>query len=343
MAEPVIAIDVGSGTQDILLFLPGKNPENCPKLVMPSRTQIVAGQIRAATRRGEDVALGGNLMGGGACTVAIKEHLKSGRKAFVTPRAGKTFNDNLEIVRAMGLNVVDILPKTAREITLGDVDKLALRQALEAFGLELPAKFAVAVQDHGESQGMGNREFRFKLWQDFILEGGELERLIYPAAPAYYTRMQSIQAIEPTAWVMDTGPAAVWGMLCDPVVGARREQGFIALNIGNSHTLGVAVKGKRILGMFEHHTGLINPDFLAEQVKKFMTGTMTNAEVYGAGGHGAFIHPDYKGDFEFVALTGPRWDMARGFDYYRVAPFGDMMLTGCFGLLAAMGVISAGC
>ena len=49
MTESMILIDVGSGTQDILLYQPGKLIENCPKFIVPSRTQIVAAQIRKAT------------------------------------------------------------------------------------------------------------------------------------------------------------------------------------------------------------------------------------------------------------------------------------------------------
>lgn len=339
MAEAILAVDVGSGTQDILLYLPGRTLENCPKLVMPSRTQIVASQIRQVTAQRKNLFLSGTVMGGGASTVALKDHLKAGLRAYATPLAAKTFNDDLEIVKSMGVELVDCQPKDALEVVLGDLDIRCLEQAFGAFGIELPACFAVAVQDHGECPGVSNRIFRFRLWQEFILQGGDLKRLIFQQAPDHFTRMKAVQSLRGQCWVMDTGSAAVWGILCDPLVSDKLERGIIALNIGNSHTLGVAIKGFRVMGLFEHHTGLINPDFLAQQVKKLQAGSLTNEEVFSAGGHGAFLHPDYSGGFEFVALTGPRWEMARGLNFYRVAPYGDMMLSGCFGLLSAMGVI----
>ncbi len=340
MSEPILAVDIGSGTQDILLYLPGRNLENCPKMVMPSRTQIIAGQIRQVTAQGKDLFLSGTIMGGGASTLALKEHLKSGFKAYSTPQAAKTFHDNLDIVKNMGVEVVEHKPEGTREIVLGDLDLGSLEQALNSFGLNLPKQFAVALQDHGESLDMSNREFRFKVWREFILNGGEMSRLIYNDIPAYLTRMKAVQTLTANSYVMDTGAAAVWGILCDPVVARERGKGLIALNIGNSHTLGVAIKGSRILGVFEHHTGQLNAEFLADQVKKLQAGNLTNEEVFSAGGHGVYLHPEYRGGFDLVALTGPRWEMAKGFDFYRAAPFGDMMLSGCFGLLAARGEIS---
>ncbi|HQJ98573.1 MAG TPA: hypothetical protein PLB30_08555, partial [Thermoleophilia bacterium] len=45
----ILAADVGTGTADILVTLPGEPLENAVRLVVPSRTQVVARQIRAAT------------------------------------------------------------------------------------------------------------------------------------------------------------------------------------------------------------------------------------------------------------------------------------------------------
>ena len=47
LCSPLLAIDVGAGTQDILLYDPAREPENCLKLVLPSQTQVVGAQVRA--------------------------------------------------------------------------------------------------------------------------------------------------------------------------------------------------------------------------------------------------------------------------------------------------------
>jgi hypothetical protein len=38
-------------------------------------------------------------------------------------------------------------------------------------------------------------------------------------------------------------------------------------------------------------------------------------------------------------VTGPRRSIAKPLGWYEAAPYGDMMLTGCFGLLSGMGII----
>src|SRR3712207_3624020 len=73
--RPILAIDVGAGTQDVLLYDPAREPENCLKMVLPSQTQIVAARVREASAARLPVHLSGVLMGGGASTDAVKEHL----------------------------------------------------------------------------------------------------------------------------------------------------------------------------------------------------------------------------------------------------------------------------
>jgi len=53
--KDILVVDVGSGTQDVLVYQADKNIKNCPKLVMPSRTQIVARQIQQATKKGRSI------------------------------------------------------------------------------------------------------------------------------------------------------------------------------------------------------------------------------------------------------------------------------------------------
>ncbi|HSR31675.1 MAG TPA: pyruvate formate lyase-activating protein, partial [Anaerolineae bacterium] len=55
----ILAVDVGTGTQDVLLFDTEKEPENALKMVMPSPTALLAQAIRAATQAGEELLLTG--------------------------------------------------------------------------------------------------------------------------------------------------------------------------------------------------------------------------------------------------------------------------------------------
>jgi uncharacterized protein (DUF1786 family) len=182
-----------------------------------------------------------------------------------------------------------------------------------------------------------NRQFRFQLWRQFVKNGGRMIDLVYREPPACYTRMLAVQRDVPDAILMDTGPAALWGIVEDERAAAHQEEGFILVNVGNQHTLGVLLREERIFGLFEHHTVLMDPRKLQHLVEDLRAGTLTNDEVYADHGHGAYVHPDYVpgSGFEFVAVTGPQRHMAEDLNYVPAAPYGDMMLTGCFGLLAA--------
>ncbi len=338
MSQSILAIDVGSGTQDMLYFLPEKNIENCPKFVVPSRTQIVAQQIRAATQKKQGIFLHGQIMGGGACGFALKKHIEAGLPAYVSPTAALTFNDNLERVAHMGVLFRDQAPEASESIWLGDVDLPRLAEALAAFGLKPPDRYAIAVQDHGFSETESNRTVRFRLWQAFIEQGGMLQNLVFTGdIPEVYTRMRAVREIAPKAVVTDTGTAALLGIMADPIVRPRLEEGILAVNIGNSHTLAAAIRGKRVYGIFEQHTSALDAEALATLIRRFQMAELTHAEIYEKGGHGAVLHPDMHSGWAFVAVTGPRRAMAKPFGWYEAAPYGDMMLTGCFGLLAGLG------
>lgn len=338
MSESMILIDVGSGTQDILVYQQGKNLENCPKLVVPSRTQIVAAAIRQATAQKRDLFFHGYLMGGGACTMALRKHLAAGLQAYATEEAARTFNDSLAEVEQMGVKIAEQGPEEAVRIWLGDVDAASLKQALNAFGQDLPAKFVVAVQDHGYSETESNRVLRFRLWDEFVLSGGDLRKLVYEGnIPPVYTRMQAVRQILPNSVITDTGVAALLGIMTDPVVRERLEQGILAVNIGNSHTLAAAIKGNRVYGFFEQHTGLLDLPALEWLIKQFQQAELTNKDVFDQGGHGATLHPEMGPGWEWIVVTGPRRSLAKPLGWYEAAPFGDMMLTGCFGLLAGVG------
>jgi uncharacterized protein (DUF1786 family) len=340
MAVPqkILAIDIGGGTQDVLIYEEGKPMENCVQMVLPSPTRIIAQKIFQATASRTNVFLSGNTMGGGPCFSAVEKHLRSGLKVYATKLAALTFQDNLDKVREWGIGITNRPPKDTKEIHLGDVDLPSFRKALRPFGVSFPSAYAVAVQDHGFNPGGSNRRFRFQYWKKFLLSGGKLSDLIYWTPPQYMTRMIAVQKDAPGAAVMDTCAAATWGALCDPEVAERQEEGLIALNLGNQHTLGVLIQGDRVWGIFEHHTGLMTWEKLKSILNRFPKKLLSNEEIFRDGGHGCALHPEYsrKKRIPFVAVTGPRRALVEGLGYYMAAPYGNMMLAGCFGLVAAL-------
>ncbi len=337
--RPLLAIDIGGGTQDILLYRPDQPLENCVQLILPSPTVICGRQVEAATAARQDVFLSGYLMGGGALVGALRRHLAAGCRVYATPEAARTVYDDLDRVRQLGIVITDRTPAGAVTIKTGDVDLATLARSLAPYGVKLPAEVAIAVLDHGEAPpGTSDRVFRFQHWQRFVAGGGRLEDLLYREPPSYLTRMLAVREQAPGAWLMDTGAAALWGALEDANVAARREEGLVIINCGNQHTIGVLLQGHRVLGLFEHHTSCLSGHKLAAFIEKLRAGQLTNEEIFNDGGHGCYIDPSYRpGDgFRFVAVTGPQRRLTIHQDYYWAAPYGDMMLSGCFGLIAAV-------
>jgi uncharacterized protein (DUF1786 family) len=337
MNDSILAIDVGAGTQDVLIYDPAREPENCLKLVLPSQTQIVGRRVRDATAAGQAIHLTGALMGGGASSDAMKEHLAVGLPLSATPDAARTLHNDLAKVRALGVAIRPDPPAGAVIIETGDVDLAALANALRPFGVELPSAAAIAVQDHGYRPGSGNNEVRFEYLQGLLAGGGDLRRMVYTAPPDGMTRMAAVRQANPGAVLMDTGAAAVLGALGDPIVAnAANDGGAILVNVGNMHTFATLVRGRRLYGLFEHHTGGITPAIIGGLVERLRDATLdTEGFRRSFDGHGAALDPAYRdvGPFSFVAVTGPNRRLARGLGYHEAAPHGDMMLAGAWGLV----------
>ena len=344
MNETTLAIDVGAGTQDVLLFDPAREPENCLKLVLPSQTQVVGQRVRAATAAGRAIHLAGALMGGGASSDAMKDHLATGLPLSASEDAARTIHNDLSKVRALGVVIRPDPPPEAVVIETGDVDLAALAEALRSFGVALPRQVAIAVQDHGYRPGSGNNEVRFDYLQSLLAGGGDLRRMVYTEPPDGMTRMAAVRQANPGAVLMDTGAAAVLGALGDPIVAdAVHDGGAILVNVGNMHTFATLVRGRHLYGLFEHHTGGITAQIIGALVERLRDATLdTEGFRRSFDGHGAALAPAYRdvGPFTFVAVTGPNRRLARGLGYHEAAPHGDMMLAGAWGLVEGVKLLS---
>src|SRR5512135_1736720 len=154
----ILTIDIGTGTQDILLFDSERTPENCLKLVMPSPTLLLGERVRQATRQGRPLLISGVIMGGGPCAWAAEDHRRAGLRVVATADAARTFNDDLDAVRRdLGVEVVGDAEgarlakgQEFAHVEFRDFDMAPIRAAFAAFGLELqPDALALAVFDHG--------------------------------------------------------------------------------------------------------------------------------------------------------------------------------------------------
>jgi uncharacterized protein (DUF1786 family) len=353
----ILTVDIGTGTQDIFLYDSRLDLENGFKLVVPSPTMIVRQRLQAATRKREAVLLTGVIMGGGPSHWAAEEHLRSGLAVFATPDAARSFNDDLEVVKEAGIRLVSDdeargLVGKATHIELLDFDFVSIRHSMQAFGISLDNLdvVAVAVFDHGNAPpGYSDRQFRFDYLNTRIRAENRLSAFAYCSEdiPPIMTRLEAVvksaEGVDVPLVVMDTAPAAVLGATFDPKLSERNR--VLVVNIGNFHTLAFRLGPDGIEGVFEHHTGLIDLQKLEQLLVSLADSSLKHADIFDDHGHGALIY-DFNplslsdGDFG-VAVTGPRRNMMRNssLNPYFAVPFGDMMISGCFGLLAATGDI----
>jgi uncharacterized protein (DUF1786 family) len=349
----ILSVDIGTGTQDILLFDSERAPENCLKLVMPSPTLLLAEQVKQATAAGLPLLIQGVVMGGGPVAWAVEAHRRAGLRVLATHDAARTFNDDLAWVeREMG---VELIPDdTAREwahrrdvaqVRFRDFDYTAIHQAFAAFGFPLrPDAVALAVFDHGAAPpDVSDRQFRMDYLAERLRRDRRLSTFAFrgAAVPGIMTRLAALastaaEQIAAPVIVMDTAPAAVLGAREDPRVAAQRDA--LIVNVGNFHTLAFQFRDGAFVRLFEHHTGLLTPATLVGWLRALAEGRISHRAVFGDHGHGALVLEDTPVPLTFAAIVGPRQAMLAGADdlpAYFAVPHGDQMLTGCFGLLRA--------
>ncbi len=331
----ILAIDIGAGTMDTLVYDPAQPMENAVQLVLPSATALAGRKIAAARDQHKAVYLHGNLMGGYHTTNAVWAHLQAGLAVYATETAARTVHDDLDLLRDRGIVITGEPPKDAVRVEFRDVDLPRLERTLAAYDVTLPATIAVAAQDHGFSPKASNRLFRFEHWRRFLVPGSTLPDHVWRTPPPYMTRLIAIQRDVPGAFVADTGPVAVLGALEDERVAAAAREGACIVNVGNQHVLALLVRGEELFGVMEHHTESVDLAKIDRLVARLVTGDITHDEVFDGDGHGALVLDRYRaaGPFSFTAITGPNRRLAKALGWYEAAPHGAMMLSGCFGLV----------
>lgn len=334
----ILTIDVGMGTQDIMLYDTYDPIENSVKMVLPSPTRIFADRIR---KYKNDLFIKGQTMGGGPVNKAIENHVKKGYRVLMTEISARTVRDNLDYVKSLGIEIVpegEEHPEIAN-IELKDVDLYAIRAALSNFNVDIDFDhIGVAVQDHGFMEGVGDRNFRFtKIKEKLDIPRYPEEFAYFGEVPKYFTRMkgvlETLKGYEPV--IMDSKFASLSGATCDEFVEDLDK--FIAMDVGNGHTLAASFEDGKIVGVFEHHTSALDPYNLEEFVGKLADGTISHREIHDDGGHGAWVTGPI-GNFEYVVATGPRRRILQKTDFnvHYAAPAGDVMMTGPAGLIKAI-------
>ena len=335
----ILAIDVGTGTQDIMIYDTEKELENSIKIVLPSPHLYISQQIREIEN---NIYFQGEIMGGGKIKKSILEHMEKGYKVVMEPVCARTIRDDLKQVEAIGIEIAEEGKeyKDYTKITMGDINITKLSEFLLGYDLEFDFdKIAIAVQDHGYNENMGDRDFRFEKIREKVSEPiSPLEFGFKGDVPEYFTRMMAVrrqiekEGIEEVPLIMDTKFASIAGMCYDEV--AEKLNSFIVIDIGNGHTTAASIEDGKIQGVFEHHTSSLTGESLERYMKRLASGEITHEEVHEDHGHGAHVlNPISK--IEKVIVSGPKRELIEktNLDWHHAAPGGDVMMTGTVGLI----------
>ncbi|WP_409198301.1 DUF1786 domain-containing protein [Methanobrevibacter acididurans] len=342
----ILAIDVGTGTKDIMFYNREKEIENSIKLVLPSPHLTICQKIE---KTNSNIYLNGVIMGGGKIKNQLVKHIEKGYKVAAEKLAGKTIRDNLEQVASYGIEIVEDKNNKKYEnytkITLQDVNINKISNIISQYDLNYNFDaLAIAVQDHGYNEKMGDRDFRFEKIREKLKKPIKPEEygFLKEEIPEYYSRMQSVKksvqlAIknknhEKPLLLMDTKFASICGMYYDKSTEGLNS--YIVMDIGNGHTTVASIENGKIQGVYEHHTSRLNGEKIDKLNKRLADGTITFEEVHDDDGHGAHvINPISK--IEKVIVSGPKRKLIEDtkLDYHYASPGGDVMMTGTIGLI----------
>jgi len=333
----ILAIDIGAGTQDILLFDSRQKAENCTSLVLPTPSKFFAEKLK--TIEGH-VYIHGDTIGGGSLGRAILRHLQKGYRVVMEESAAYSIRNDLDEVKSMGIEVGK-KPETDhfQEVEIREVDLRVFEEFLSNFGEDLQVDvIAIAVQDHGVSpKGVSDRAFRFENMEKMLRRDNRPEtfHFLEDSIPEHCLRMKSaVKAVKRFSsvrvLVMDTAFSAVLGCL------EETSGPSLIVNVGNGHTIAALLIEKRIEGLYEHHTHELTPEKLEHDLRLFVRGELEGKKVFKENGHGAVTLKPLPGVFP-VIVTGPNRDLFRktSFKFIYATPGGNTMMTGPMGLIRA--------
>jgi uncharacterized protein (DUF1786 family) len=333
----ILAIDIGAGTQDILLFDSEKKIENSISLVLPTPSKKFAERLR---RIEGHVYISGDTIGGGSLAGAILQHLQKGYRVVMGEQAAYSIRNDLDQVRSMGIEVGGKPASDPFEaLEICEIDLQPLENFLLRFGEDLRVEVvAIAVQDHGVSpKGVSDRTFRFDNMETMLRRDNRPETFHYveDSIPAHFLRMRSAlraakrDTLAPVL-VMDTSFSAILGCV-DEVSGPS-----LIVNAGNGHTIGALLLDQKIEGLYEHHTHALTPQKLEQELRLFLRGELSRKKVFEEKGHGVITLTPFLGEVS-VVVTGPNRDLFEGTSLKFVygAPGGNTMMSGPMGLIKA--------
>lgn len=349
----ILAIDIGKGTEDVLLYDESKNIENSIQLILPSTAKILAEKIKTMGKK--CIFIIGDTMAGEPWNAEIyKKVAKYPNTVFMTPQAARSLRYNLEAVEKRGIVIVEseeqINSKNFETIELSDVDWNRIKLIISNSNISLNKidTLLLCCQDHGEplDPKQSTRDFRMKVIYQGLKENGLLEELLYEYnnVPSHLPRFRSLikraskefpQVAKKNILIMDSSPAVTLGAL-DEISDSKK----IIINIGNGHTLASFFTGRTIDCIYEIHTGAVNSKSLMEDLILLGQNKLTHEQALAKGAHGVFVrnklilNENIRSIYDIYCI-GPNRDKIKDLNPIYIHPGGSMMMAGPIGLIIA--------
>lgn len=344
----IFTIDIGKGTQDIVVYDKEKGFENSIKMIFPSPSSILAEKVREIN---DDITFYGEIMGGAPLKFAIENHIKKGYNVYMTEKSALSIKDDIFSARKMGVTIVgDHEDGKSVRFETKDINMGLFEGIINALGMSIDdiESYGVSIQDHGYSPNKSNRAFRFEIYERIIENANFIvDNLFFKGddIPSYFTRMHSALACLMTKMsphtrhkiiFMDTSFAAVCGAyLYAQEIGLGDE--ILALNFGNAHTLAATITNRKICGFFEHHTRMLNKHKIENFLNQLMDNRLSNEEIYEDNGHGALVKEALEP--EAIIVTGPKRSLIEEtkLKFKYIYPCGDVITPSNYALIKILG------
>lgn len=323
----ILAIDVGKGTEDLLLFNEQKKVENTVQIVLPSTAQILKDQLLSDDS--ELIFISGSLMAGEPWHKVVYDKCATKpHSVIMTETAARSLRYNLDQVKSKHVKVlsdsdfekeyekykreqeeIDEFPMYSTRLSISrysisDINFDRIEAILEGSNINRNEikKVLLCVQDHGEpaDPNQSARDFRMSAIYNRLDQSGKLEDLMFrsEAIPKDLPRLSSVaqSALQyfthlsaKDVYVMDSSPAVVLGVVDNlDSTEISDEKKHLIVNLGNGHTLVTYMRGDIVELVYELHTGALKPDEFADDLDLILRGKLTHEDVLKKGAHGIY-------------------------------------------------------
>ncbi len=371
----ILAIDIGMGTSDVLLYDSSKNIENCIKFVVPTPLRRYLKSLKNLKFDGcRNIYICGSTIGGGPLAHKLTTLIEEKRaKVFITPAAAYTIKNDPDEVRELGFEIIeeqvfDIFKQRPDDNFIVDGRDIYMRfvefepSFLRNFftacieNIDEFDGICLCAQDHGRCvKELSDRIHRFNEFREILKRSSPPSPYLFcyknGEIPATFLRLNALERTVEESFgrrfriIMDSSPAALLGCMAyiDEYRGLFKKNlgcPYLMVNMGNNHAIFAVVEDDNILAFYEHHSWVYDEDpaKLENHIRRFCDGSLPSREIFDDEGNGAeYFAPPGFDKIKNIIVTGPNRNIftRTNLNVHYSAVGGDMMMSGPIGMVRA--------